>query len=90
MSAPSSNSLLRKGLNVVVLAGALSASILAGASGAEAKPMWPDHFWAPGLGLGIGLLAASAATTTYYGPECQWVRQYDIDGNYLGRVRVCE
>ncbi len=89
MSAISSSSIIRKGLNAIILAGALSAAVVASASGAQAKPMWPDHFWAPGLGLGVGLLAATAVSTSY-GPECQWVRQYDIDGNYLGRVRVCE
>ncbi|HEY1736056.1 MAG TPA: hypothetical protein VGG12_05370 [Methylovirgula sp.] len=85
---PSKISFVRKGLSALVLAGALAATI-AGTSSAHANPVWPDHFWAPGLGLGMGLLAASAATTAY-GPQCQWVREYDIDGNYVRQSRVCE
>jgi hypothetical protein len=87
MTAPSSTrSLVRKGLNAIVLTGALSAAIMAGASGAQAKPFWPHHhFWGLGMGL-IGAVAASEA----YAADCQWVRQYDAEGNYVGHVRVCE
>lgn len=84
--ASSSRSLAHKSLNAIVLTGALAAAIVAGASGAEAKPFWPHHhFW----GLGMGVLGAVAASEAY-ASDCQWVRQYDDEGNYVGRVRVCE
>lgn len=94
MTAMSSNrSIVRKGLNVVVVAGALVSATMAATSGAEAKPFkpikfWPHHhhFWGAGLGLGLGLLGAAA----YESYGCHWVRQYDAYGAYIGSVRVCE
>ena len=89
MTATSStSSLVRKSLNAIVLTGALTAAIVAGTSGADAKPIrfWPHHhFW----GLGLGLLGAAAAAEAY-SADCQWVRQYDAQGNYVGTARVCE
>jgi hypothetical protein len=54
----------------------------------------------PGVGFGIaaGLAGAAivgtavAANNGYYGygfRHCGWTRQYDIYGNYVGRVRTC-
>jgi hypothetical protein len=60
-----------------------------------------QHADAKGLGLGLGIAAgvigaaavgsAIAADDYYYDGyrRCDWVRQYDAFGNYLGRVRVC-
>jgi hypothetical protein len=51
-----------------------------------------------GWGLGAGLLGAAvvgsaiAANDGYYYDgyrRCGWVRQFDVYGNYLGRVRTC-
>jgi hypothetical protein len=54
-----------------------------------------------GLGIGIasGVIGAAVIGSTiaatdvgYYGygfRHCGWVRQYDLFGNYVGRVRSC-
>lgn len=51
-----------------------------------------------GYGIGAGLLGAAvigtaiAANDGYYGTgyrRCSWTRQYDMFGNYVGRVRAC-
>ena len=52
-----------------------------------------------GWGIGAGLLGAAvvgsaiAASDGYYYDggyrRCGWVRQYDVYGNYIGRVRTC-
>lgn len=89
MTATSSTrSLVRKSLNIVFAAGALTAAILAGAPSAQAKPDSPDYLWTPALGLGVGLLAGAAAAAAY-GPGCHWMPQYDVDGYYVGQTRVC-
>lgn len=90
MTAPSSTrSIVRKSLNVVVVASTLVAATMAATSGAEAKPFWPHHhFWGPGLGLGIGLLGAAAAYEAT-SSDCHWISRYDAYGNYVGSVRVC-
>lgn len=89
MTATSSTrSIVRKSLNILFVSGALTMAILASASGAEAKPDSPDYLWTPALGLGVGLLAGAAAAAAY-GPGCHWMPQYDLDGYYVGRVRVC-
>jgi len=85
----SPRSLVGKSLNVLFVSGTLAAAILSGASGAQAKPVSPDHLWVPALGLGVGLLAGAAAAAAY-GPGCHWMPQYDVDGYYVGRTRVCE
>jgi len=83
------HSIVRKSLNVFFVTGALTAAIMAGASGAEAKPDSPDDLYTPALGLGVGLLAGVAAAAAY-GPGCHWMPQYDVDGTYVGWVRVCQ
>jgi hypothetical protein len=54
-----------------------------------------------GVGLGIGLAAgalvgAAIASNAYAAPvygygyrRCGYVRQFDVYGNYIGRVRTC-
>ena len=48
-----------------------------------------------GLGFGAGMLGAAivgsaiAASNNGYYRSCRWVRQFDEDGYYLGRARVC-
>jgi hypothetical protein len=52
-----------------------------------------------GWGIGAGLLGAAvvgsaiaASSNGYYYDgyrRCGWVRQFDVYGNYMGRVRTC-
>jgi hypothetical protein len=51
-----------------------------------------------GWGIGAGLVGAAivgsaiAANDGYYYDgyrRCGWVRQFDVYGNYMGRVRTC-
>jgi hypothetical protein len=51
-----------------------------------------------GWGVGAGLLGAAvvgtaiAANDSYYYDgyrRCGWIRQYDLYGNFVGRVRTC-
>lgn len=55
---------------------------------AQAKPNWvgPAIFGAAIVGTAI------AASTNNYGygyRQCGWVRQFDVYGNYMGRIRTC-
>ena len=50
---------------------------------------WGGRGWGYGAaGLGLGLLGVAAYEGTY-ARRCGLVRQFDEDGNYIGRVRVC-
>jgi hypothetical protein len=55
-----------------------------------------------GVGIGVGVAAgalfgAALASNAYDAPvyasggyrRCGWVRQFDVYGNYIGRVRTC-
>jgi hypothetical protein len=71
------------------------------AAGAMASTTQQAQAKGPGIGFGIaaGLAGAAivgsavAASNGYYGYDygyrCGWVRQYDVYGNYMGRVRTC-
>jgi hypothetical protein len=60
---------------------------------------YPGHHhgraWGYGVGgLALGLLGAAAISQSSgygygYGRSCFMQRQYDEDGNYMGRTRVC-
>ena len=70
---------------------AVTGSIASSTTQAEAKGL--------GWGIGAGLVGAAivgsaiaASNDGYYYDgyrHCGWVRQYDINHNYLGRVRSC-
>jgi len=76
---------------VVLAALAATGSIASTTTPAEA------HGFHPGWGIGAGLIGAAvvgsaiAANNAYpYGyHRCGWVRQFDVYGNYIGRVRTC-
>lgn len=83
---------------VALAAVTLGTAVLAGASGAEAKPFghhWGGWGWG-GVGLGIAT-GAYLASRPYYdrdvvyvdAPRCRWIRQFDDWGNYVGRAKVC-
>ena len=42
-----------------------------------------------GWGYGLGALALGAVAYGAYDRPCRLVRQFDDEGNYVGRVRVC-
>jgi hypothetical protein len=58
---------------------------------AEAKPL----HWGVGAGLVgaaiVGTAIAASGPGYYYDGyrRCGWVRQFDVHGNYIGRVRTC-
>ena len=60
---------------------------------AEAKP----YGWGWGVGAGlvgaaiVGSAIAASNDGYYHGGyrRCGWVSQYDVYGNYMGRVRTC-
>ena len=63
---------------------------IASTTQAQAKPL----HW----GIGAGLVGAAIVGTAiaasgpgYYDGyrRCSWVRQFDVYGNYIGRVRTC-
>ena len=79
-------------LTALVAAGSIASST----QQADAKPL------GLGWGVGAGLLGAAvvgsaiAASSPGYGyydgygnRRCGWVRQFDVYGNYVGRVRTC-
>ncbi|HUO55332.1 MAG TPA: hypothetical protein VMU18_11355 [Rhodoblastus sp.] len=93
------SSLLRKSVSALLVAGALTTATVAGSTGAQAFPgpgfhpgfhhHW-GHGWRPGLGVGLaaGLVGAAIASQSY--GYCHWERRFDVYGDYIGRVRVCE
>jgi hypothetical protein len=69
---------------------AVTGSIASATTPAEAKGL--GLAW----GIGAGLVGAAvvgsaiAANDGYYGyRRCGWIRQFDVYGNYVGRVRTC-
>ena len=76
---------------VALAALTLAATVALPTSEAQAKPKWGP--------VGVGLLGAAvvggaiaASTAPIYADgyrDCFWRAQYDVFGNYMGRVRVC-
>ncbi|CAL74627.1 conserved hypothetical protein; putative exported protein [Bradyrhizobium sp. ORS 278] len=79
---------------------ALAALAVTGSIAATSKPAEAHgfhHGW--GWGVGAGLLGAAVVGSAiaasndgyYYGGYryCRWVPQYDVYGQYVGRVRAC-
>jgi hypothetical protein len=68
---------------------AVTGGIASTTTQAEASPKWvgPAIFGAAVVGTAI---AASSNGYYYDGyRRCGWVRQFDVYGNYMGRVRTC-
>jgi len=71
---------------------AVTGSLASSTTQAQAKPF--------GWGVGAGLVGAAivgsaiaASNDGYYYDgyrRCGWVRQFDVYGNYIGRVRSCD
>ena len=92
MSLTVSRKLFAAVLSIATIGGALTATT----QQASAFPHFPHphhHFgWGHGgWGYAAGGLALGALAATAYGYDrpCRLVRQFDEDGNYIGRVRVC-
>jgi hypothetical protein len=68
----------------LVAALALGATVVAGSSQAQAHHFHGGWGWG---GVGLGLAIGAAAASTYV--DCQYVRQFDRRGNYIGTVKVC-
>jgi nitric oxide reductase large subunit len=66
---------------------------IASTTSAQAKPI--GYGWAVGAGLvGAAVVGSAIAASNggyYYDGyrRCGWVRQFDVYGNYIGRVRTC-
>ncbi len=68
---------------------AVTGSMASTTTQAQAKPNWvgPAIFGAAVVGTAI---AASSSGYYYDGyRRCGWVRQFDVYGNYMGRIRTC-
>ncbi len=76
------------------------AALAAAGSVASTTTSAEAHGFHPGWGFGAGLvgaavvgsaIAASDPYPYYYSGyrHCGWVRQFDVYGNYIGRVRTC-
>ncbi|MDU1691730.1 MAG: hypothetical protein E6848_19295 [Bradyrhizobium sp.] len=73
---------------------AVTGSVAATSTPAEAHGF---HHWGWGVGAGIvgaavvGSAIAASNEGPYYGGYryCRWVPQYDVYGQYVGRVRTC-
>ena len=69
---------------------AVTGGIASTTTEAQAGPKWigPAIFGAAVVGTAI---AASNSGYYYDGDRrCGWVRQFDVYGNYMGRMRVCD
>ena len=81
---------MHKTLAIAALAAATVASgLLATTDEAAAQRRWTRAF---GIGIGTGVIAGAtiASVPVIVEGKCTWVDQYDRQGNYLGRVRVCD
>ena len=68
---------------------AVTGGIASSTTAAQASPKWigPAIFGAAVVGTAI-----AASSPGYYHDgyrRCGWVRQFDVYGNYMGRVRTC-
>lgn len=75
---------------VALAALAVTGSIAATTSQAEAKPLG----WAIGAGIATAAVvgtAVAASNQPYYNGyhRCGWVAQYDAYGQFVGNVRTC-
>jgi hypothetical protein len=67
----------------------VASSLLATTDEANAQRRWNRAF----VGIGAGVIAGATIATNvpvYVEGKCTWVDQYDRQGNFLGRVRVCD
>jgi hypothetical protein len=83
--------LIKTRIAALALATLALTSTLAPTTQAQAKPL----HWGVGAGLvgaAIVSTAIAASNDGYYHDgyrRCGWVRQFDVFGNYIGRVRTC-
>ena len=80
---------MHKTLAIAALAAAtVAAGLLATTDDANAQRGWHRAF----VGIGAGVIAGAtiASVPVYVEGKCTWIDQYDRQGNYLGRVRVCD
>ncbi len=87
---------INKLVAAVLSVATITAVLATTTTSASAFPRHGHHHgraWAYGAGgLALGLLGAAAVSQSYgyaYGRSCYMQRQYDEDGNYMGRSRVC-
>jgi hypothetical protein len=82
---------VRKTFAIAALAAiTVASSLLAFTDEAAAQQRrWTRAF---GIGIGAGVIAGAtvASVPVYVEAKCAWVDQYDREGNFLGRVRVCD
>jgi hypothetical protein len=77
---------------IALAALAVTGSVATTTGSAEAHGFHHGWGWGVGAGLVGGAVVGSAiaADDGYYGyHRCGWVRQYDVFGRYIGRVRSC-
>ena len=71
----------------VALAALAVTGSIATTTQAEAKPLgWG---WGVGAGLVGAAIVGSLDDVIDISRRCGWVRQYDANGNFMGRVRNC-
>jgi hypothetical protein len=79
----------------LALAALVTTGAIASSTQAEAKGPGPAFAVGAGL-LGAAVVGSAIAASNsgyYYDPgyrRCGWVRQFDVYGNYVGRVRTCD
>lgn len=79
-------------LATLVVTGGIASTTTQAQAGGGGGPGWG---WGVGAGLvGAAIVGSAIAASNdgyYYGGyrRCGWVRQFDVYGNYMGRVRTC-
>jgi len=68
----------------------IASSLLASTDEAAAQQRRWNRVFGAGIGAGVIAGATVASVPVYVEAKCAWVDQYDRQGNYLGRVRVCD
>jgi hypothetical protein len=76
-------------LAALAVTGSLASTTIpaqAGGGGGGGSPGWVGPAI---LGAAIVGTAVAASNGGYYYRRCGWVNQFDMYGNYMGRVRTC-
>jgi len=56
---------------------------------AQAKPFWIGPAIVGAAVVGTAIAASAAANDGYYYRRCGWTPRYNVYGQYMGSVRVC-